>query len=158
MIRQRSVFTRSLPSIHAQRGFTLLEIIVVVVIIGVLAAMVAQNVLPAAPKARIAAARADVQSIASALEIYRLDNFNYPSTEQGLAALVDKPGGQPEAANWQNGGYIRDGLPKDPWGQPYLYLNPGQRGAIDVYTLGRDRKPGGEGEDGDFGNWKDSAQ
>jgi general secretion pathway protein G len=139
-----------------QRGFTLLEIIVVVLIIGILASMVAVNVLPAAPKARIAAAKADVQSIASALETYRLDNFSYPSTEQGLAALISKPGGQPEAPNWQDGGYLRDGMPKDPWGRPYLYLNPGQRGAIDVYSLGRDGKAGGEGEDADIGNWKDS--
>jgi general secretion pathway protein G len=102
--------------------------------------------------ARLVKAKQDIRTLESALNLYRLDNYVYPSTEQGLDALINKPGGEPEARNWQQGGYI-DRLPVDPWQRPYLYLSPGQRGDFDVYTLGADGVPGGEGINADLGNW-----
>lgn len=138
---------------RAARGFTLLEIMVVVVIIGILAALIAPNVIGNVGKAQIERVKADVKSLGTTLEMYNLDNFTFPSTEQGLAALVSKPGGQPEAPNWRSGGYLSGGLPKDPWGTPYQYLQPGQHGTFDVYSLGADRRAGGEGENADLGNW-----
>lgn len=135
-------------------GFTLLEIMVVVVIIGILAAIAAINVFPNVGIAERTAAKAEIKTIAGALDMYRLDNFTYPSTEQGLSALVQKPGGQPEAPNWRQGGYLSTGLPKDPWQRPYLYLHPGQQGEVDVYSLGADGKPGGEGNNADIGSWQ----
>lgn len=139
---------------RAQRGFTLLEIIVVVVIIGILAAMVVPKFFDKPGEARQAKAKADIQALSTALNLYRLDNFAYPSTDQGLQALVSKPSGMPEARNWKAGGYINQ-LSKDPWGRDYLYLSPGQRGDFDLYTLGADGQPGGEGEAADIGNWGD---
>lgn len=135
------------------RGFTLLEIMVVVVIIGILAALIAPNVIGNVGKAQVERVKADIKSLSSTLEMYKLDNFTYPSSEQGLAALVSKPGGQPEAPNWRSGGYLTGGLPADPWGTPYQYLQPGQHGPFDVYSLGADRRAGGEGENADIGNW-----
>ena len=135
-----------------QTGFTLIEIVVVVAIIAILAAIVVQQVVGRVDDAQVQRARADIQSLGSALNIYKLDNNNYPSTQQGLEALVRKPGGQPEAKNWKTGGYI-ERLPKDPWGNDYRYQSPGQHGTFDVYTLGRDNQPGGEGVDADVGNW-----
>lgn len=137
-----------------QAGFTLIEILVVVVILGILATVVVPKFMDEPEKARQARARQDVQALVTALNLYKLDNFSYPSTDQGLAALVQKPSGTPEAPNWRGGGYI-DRMLKDPWNRDYLYLSPGQRGAIDVYTLGRDGQPGGEGFDADIGNWGD---
>ena len=136
---------------RAQRGFTLIEIMVVVIIIGLLAAIVAPQVIGRVDDAQIEKAKADIRSIDSAMKFYRLDNFAYPSTEQGIDALVTKPN-DPSIRNWKTGGYL-DRVPKDPWGNPYLYLNPGNNGEIDVYTLGRDGRPGGEGIDADIGNW-----
>ncbi len=135
----------------AARGFTLIEIMVVVVIIGLLAAIVAPNVIGNIDQAAVTRARQDVRSIETALNLYRLDNFRYPSTDQGLQALVSNPG-QSAAPNWKAGGYL-DRVPSDPWNNPYQYRNPGQRGEFDVWSFGADGQPGGEDVDADIGNW-----
>jgi len=151
-IRRRALSPQ--PSVLApSRGFTLIEILVVVVILGILAAIVVPKVMEHPGEARQVRARQDIQAITTALNMYKLDNSNYPSTEQGLDALVSKPGGAPEARNWHKGGYL-DKAPKDPWGRPYLYLHPGSHGDIDVFSYGADGKPGGDGEDADVGNWE----
>lgn len=124
---------------------------VVVIIIGILAAIVAPNVIGNVDKAQVTKAKADIAGIENAMKFYRLDNFTYPTTEQGIQALVTKPA-DPSIRNWKQGGYI-DRLPKDPWGNPYLYLYPGNNGEIDIYTLGSDGNPGGEGLAADIGNW-----
>ncbi|MGH8530605.1 MAG: type II secretion system major pseudopilin GspG [Nevskiales bacterium] len=139
------------PYRRQQRGFTLIEIMVVVVILGILAAVVVPNIMGNPDKARVAKAKQDVRVIENALKLYRLDNFYYPSTEQGLAALVQKPSGEPPAKNWRSP-YL-DRLPKDPWGTAYEYLSPGTHGEIDVFSLGADNRPGGEDADVDIGNW-----
>lgn len=131
-----------------QAGFSLIEIMVVVVIMGVLAAMVVPNVMDRPDQARVIAARQDIGAIMQALKLYRLDHGRYPSTGQGLAVLVDGQG--PGKAS-----RYMDQLPKDPWGSPYQYLNPGVHGEIDVFSLGADGQPGGEGFDGDIGSWSD---
>ena len=133
-----------------QRGFTLIEIMVVVIILGILAAIVAPNVIGRIDDAQIARVQQDLRGIESALKFYRLDNFSYPTSEQGLEALVSKPA-DPNIRNWKK--YL-DRMPKDPWGNPYQYLSPGNNGEIDIYTLGRDGRPGGEGTDTDMGNWE----
>lgn len=137
---------------HRAAGFTLIEILVVVVILAILAAVVVPRVMDQPDQARVTKARQDVQALVTALNIYRLDNFAYPSTDQGLEALVERPAGTPPAPNWKAGGYI-DRLPRDPWGNPYQYLNPGLNGEIDVYSLGADGAAGGEGLNADIGNW-----
>ena len=134
-----------------QGGFTLIEIMVVVIILGILAAIVAPNVIGRVDDAQIARVQQDLRGIENALNFYRLDNFAYPTSEQGLQALVTKPN-DPNIRNWKAGGYL-DRLPKDPWGKEYQYLNPGQNGEIDIYTFGRDGRPGGEAIDADIGNW-----
>lgn len=131
-------------------GFTLIEIMVVIVILGVLAALVVPRVMSRPDEARVVAARQDVAAIMQALKLYRLDNQRYPTTEQGLQALVARPSGGPPAANWKQ--YL-DRLPTDPWGKPYQFLNPGLRGEIDVFSLGADGAPGGTGTDADVGSW-----
>lgn len=133
-------------------GFTLIEIMVVVVIIGLLSALVVPAVIERTGDARVTKAKNDVRSIGNALQLYKLDNFNYPSTQQGLQALVIQPQGEPPARNWQKGGYIEK-LPNDPWGNPYQYLYPGTRGEYDLYSLGADGRPGGEADAADIGNW-----
>ncbi len=133
-------------------GFTLIEIMVVVVILGILAAIVVPKIMDRPDTARIVKAKQDIRALESALNLYKLDNFSYPSTDQGLDALVSKPGGSPEPRNWKQGGYM-DRLPKDPWGNAYQYLNPGAHGEIDIFTYGKDGRPGGEGIDADIGNW-----
>jgi type II secretion system protein G len=138
-----------------QNGFTLIEIMVVVIIIGILAAIVAPNVIGRVDDARITAAKSDIATIEGALKLYRLDNFSFPETQHGLEALVTKPN-DPTIRNWNSEGYI-ERLNRDPWGNPYLYLNPGTHGPIDIYSLGADGKPGGENNDADIGNW-DAAE
>jgi general secretion pathway protein G len=133
-------------------GFTLLEIMVVVVIIGILGALVVPRIISRPDEARVVAARQDISSLMQALKLYRLDNQRYPTTEQGLQALVTKPATAPIPENWKSGGYV-ERLPKDPWRNAYQYLNPGVRGEIDVFSLGADGNPGGEGTDADVGSW-----
>ncbi len=133
----------------SQSGFTLIEIMVVVVILGILAAIVAPNVIGRIDDAQAARIKQDLRNIESALKLYRLDNFDYPTSEQGLEALVTRPA-DPNIRNWKKN---LDRLPKDPWGKPYQYLSPGNSGEIDIYTLGRDGRPGGDGVDTDVGNW-----
>ena len=163
---------RHFPQRH--QGFTLIEIMVVVVIIAILAAMVVPKVMSRPDEARVVAAKQDIAALMQALKLYRLDNKRYPTSEQGLQALVARPTmapvpdnwkgegyveklpgdpwGQPMPPNWKSGGYL-DRLPKDPWGHDYQYLSPGTHGEIDVFSLGADGAPGGEGFDADIGNW-----
>ncbi|MDL4864707.1 type II secretion system major pseudopilin GspG [Halomonas elongata] len=135
-----------------QAGFTLLEVMVVIFILGLLVAIVAPNVLSNQDKAMQQKARADIATLEQALDMYRLDNHRYPTTEQGLQALVEAPRQEPLATNYRQEGYVRR-LPDDPWGNPYDYRNPGEHGRIDVFSLGADRQAGGEGNDADIGNW-----
>lgn len=142
-------------STSSQRGFTLIEIMVVVVIIGVLGAIVVPQFMSRPDQAKVTAARTDIQAIATALEMYRLDTFSYPSTQQGLEALSKRPAGGPAAKNWNPQGYLKS-LPLDPWGMPYQYLNPGTRStSYDLLSFGSDGMPGGEGYAADIGNWGD---
>lgn len=134
------------------RGFTLIEVMVVIVILGILAALVLPKVMSRPDEARAVAARQDIASLMQALKLYRLDNRRYPTTEQGLQALVSKPQLAPVPEGWKTGGYV-ERLQLDPWGKPYQYLNPGLRGEIDVFSFGADNAPGGEGNDADLGNW-----
>lgn len=131
-------------------GFTLIEVMVVIVILGVLAALVVPRVMNRPDEARVVAARQDIAAIMQALKLYRLDNSRYPSTEQGLQALVTRPTTDPQPNNWKS--YL-DKLPTDPWGKNYQYLSPGVRGEIDVFSLGADSQPGGNGVDADIGSW-----
>ena len=134
------------------RGFTLIEVMVVVVILGILAAIVVPRVMDRPDEARVVKARNDIRVLQSQLALYRLDNFEYPTTDQGLEALVEKPDTPPEPPKWKDGGYL-DALPADPWGRAYQYLNPGRHGDFDLYSLGADGQPGGEGAAADIGNW-----
>ena len=134
-----------------QRGFTLIELMVVLLIIGVLAALIVPSVLERADDARVTAAKTDVTNLMQALKLYRLDNQRYPTAEQGLQALLNKPTVAPVPNNWKN--YL-DQLPKDPWGNPYVYLNPGIKGEVDVMSYGADGQPGGEGKNADLGSWQ----
>jgi len=150
------MFTRSrkrFSFITTMQGFTLIEIMIVVVIIGILVGLLAPTIMDRPDQARLVAARNDIQAIVSALKLYRLDNANYPSADQGLQALVKKPETGNIPRNWKPGGYL-ERLPRDPWGaQDYQYLNPGVHSEIDVFSYGRDGKPGGEGYDADIGTW-----
>ena len=134
-----------------QAGFTLIELMVVLVIIGVLAALIVPNVLDRADDARVTAARTDVGNLMQALKLYKLDNQRYPTAEQGLEALRSRPTTGPIPPNWKT--YVEK-LPNDPWGRPYQYANPGVKGEIDVFSLGADGQPGGEGKDADIGSWQ----
>jgi general secretion pathway protein G len=142
--------------LHAARrfsaGFTLLEIMVVVVILGILAALVAPNVIRRIDDAQVAKVKQDIRNYETALNLYRMDNFKYPTNDQGLQALVTQPN-DPTVRNWKPGGYI-NGIKKDPWGNDYQYVNPGTHGGeYDLFTLGADNQEGGEGTNADFGNW-----
>lgn len=137
------------------RGFTLIEIMVVITILGILAALIVPRVVGRTDDAKIAAAKQDIASIMQALKLYRLDNGRYPTTDQGLQALITKPATEPVPSNWKAGGYLeRSSVPRDPWGHPYQYLSPGTKGEIDVFSLGADQQPGGEGPDADIGSWQ----
>ncbi|WP_192497275.1 type II secretion system major pseudopilin GspG [Vreelandella utahensis] len=139
---------------HANRsgGFTLIEIMVVMVILGLLVALVAPNIMGRGDEARVTAAEAQLRNISSALDLYRLDNSHYPSTEQGLEALVEKPTGSPEPSNWNPEGYM-NAIPKDPWGNEYQYVQPGSEGPYDLYSYGADGREGGEGVNADISVW-----
>lgn len=131
------------------RGFTLIEIMIVVVIIGILAAIVVPRITDRTDQAKITRVKADIRRIEGALNLYRLDNHRYPTSDEGLAALVEKPA---DAPAWKEGGYL-DRIPKDPWGNEYQYLNPGTHSTIDIFSLGADGAQGGEGSNADIGNW-----
>lgn len=135
-----------------QRGFTLIEVLVVVVILGILAALIVPRIMDRPDEARVIAAKNDIRAIQSALNLYRLDNGVYPSTEQGLIALVQKPDTGNVPRNWKPGGYL-DRLPKDPWQNDYQFLSPGVHGEVDIFSLGADGQPGGEGYNADIGSW-----
>jgi general secretion pathway protein G len=137
-------------SLKRQSGFTLIEVMVVVVILGILAAIVVPRVMDRPEAARITKAKADIRALESALNLYKLDNFVYPTTDQGLQALVSKPSGTPEPRNWKQ---YMDRMPKDPWGNDYQYLSPGVQGSVDIYSLGADGQPGGAESSADIGNW-----
>lgn len=134
------------------RGFTLVEIMVVVVIIGILGALVVPKLLSRTGESRVTAAKVDIATLMQALKLYKLDNQRYPTTEQGLQALIAKPTGGPSANGWKTGGYVEK-LPKDPWGNPYQFLSPGVQGEVDLFSLGADGQPGGTGDDADIGSW-----
>lgn len=137
------------------RGFTLIEIMVVIVILGILASLIMPKIMSRPEEARIVKAKQDIKAVESALELYRLDNGFYPSTDQGLSALVKQPTTDPVPTNWKKEGYLKK-LPMDPWGKPYQYLNPGSHGDIDIFSEGpvTGKKSGKEGEN-QIGNWSD---
>ena len=134
------------------RGFTLIEIMVVVVIMGILASLVVPKLISRTGESKVAAARVDIATVMQSLKLYKLDNQRYPTTEQGLQSLITKPTTGPAANGWKSGGYL-DKLPNDPWGSPYQYLSPGIKGEIDIFSLGADGQPGGSGDDADLGSW-----
>lgn len=138
---------------YRQGGFTLIEIMVVVVILGILAALVVPQVMSRPDQAKVTVAKGDIKAIAAALDMYKLDNFSYPSTQQGLEALVSRPSGSPQPRNWNADGYLKR-LPKDPWGNDYQYLAPGTKGPYDLFSYGADGKPGGSELNADIGNWE----
>ncbi len=155
--RQVSNLSSKLPSkkvdekFSKQQGFTLIEIMIVVVILSILASLIIPRIMNQPDQARVVKAQQDMRALQSALNMYRLDNYHYPNTNQGLQALVTKPSGEPKPANWQQP-YL-DKLPMDPWGQPYLYLMPGKHSDFDLFTYGADQRKGGEESDADLGNW-----
>lgn len=144
-------FSNNVIRRHLQRGFTLIELMVVLVIIGVLAALIVPNVLDRAEDARVMAARSDVNNLLQAIKLYKLDNQRMPTSEQGLQALLTKPTSGPIPPNWKP--YVEK-LPNDPWGRPYQYLNPGIKGEVDVMSLGADGQVGGDGKNTDIGSWQ----
>ena len=143
--------------VNKQQGFSLIEIMVVLVILGILASLVAPQVMDSVDQALVQQAKSDMKSMETGLKLYKLDNFVYPSTEQGLEALVDKSDIDPIPKNFKRDGYL-DKLPKDPWGRHYLYLSPGDHGRFDIYTLGADGSVGGEDMDADIGNWGEEEE
>jgi len=148
---RHSFLTRQNKNGKRSRGFTLIEMMVVMLIIGIMAAMVVPNLIDKGDQAKVTAAKGDIATIMQALKMYKLDNSRYPTTEQGLQALVAKPANGPTANGWK--GYLEK-LPKDPWGNQYQYLSPGVHGEIDVFSYGADGQPGGAGNDADIGSWE----
>lgn len=140
------------PDIRHNQGFTLIEIMVVMVILGLLVAIVAPNIMGRSDQAKVTVAQTQLSNIGNALDLYRLDNSRYPSTQQGLEALVNKPAGSPEPKNWNADGYLKN-VPEDPWGTPYQYVSPGTEGDYDLYSLGSDSQEGGEGDAADLSIW-----
>lgn len=138
--------------IKKHHGFTLIEVMIVVVILGILASIIVPKIMGRPDEARAARAKQDIRAIGAALDLYRLDNFSYPTTEQGLEALITKPSGLPEGANWKKGGYL-DSFPNDPWDKPYAYIYPGAHGDYDLYSLGADGVEGGSDVGADITNW-----
>jgi len=136
-----------------QRGFTLIEVMVVIAILGILAALIVPKIMSRPDEARRVAAKQDIATVMQALKLYRLDNGRYPAQDQGLAALVKKPDTDPVPNNWKDGGYL-ERLPNDPWGAPYQYLIPGAHDEVDVFSFGADGKPGGDGNNADIGSWQ----
>lgn len=134
------------------RGFTLVEIMVVVVIIGILGALVVPKLMGRTGESRVTAAKVDIATLMQALKLYKLDNQRYPTTEQGLKSLIEKPTTGPSSNGWKSGGYVEK-LPNDPWGNSYQYLSPGVKGEVDLFSYGADGQPGGTGEDTDVGSW-----
>lgn len=153
MANALTVFEQRAALRRRASGFTLIEIMVVVVIMGILAALVVPKLMGRTDDARIIAARQDISTIMQGLKLYKLDNLRYPTTEQGLQALIAKPTAGPEPRGWKTGGYL-ERLPNDPWGHPYQYLSPGVHGEVDVFSLGADGQPGGTGPDADIGSWE----
>ena len=152
----RSVSSSSSANRQKQRrqgGFTLIEVMVVIAIIGILAALIVPKIMNRPDQARRVAATQDIATVMQALKLYRLDNGRYPTTDQGLRALTERPTTDPIPNNWKDGGYL-ERMPNDPWGAPYQYLNPGVHGEIDVFSYGADGKAGGEGNDADIGSWQ----
>lgn len=135
---------------RSQKGFSLIEIMVVVVILGILASIVVPKIISRPDEARVVQAKQNILAIQNALDLYKLDNGMYPSTDQGLMALVEKPTSSPTPGDWKQ--YLKS-LPKDPWGRDYMYLNPGEHGDVDIFTYGADGQPGGTGIDAEIGNW-----
>lgn len=146
-------FPAKTSALSRAAGFTLIEVMVVVVILGILAALIVPKIMNRPDDARVIAARQDISALMQALKLYRLDNQIYPSTDQGLQALVARPTTAPLPPNWKTGGYL-ERLPKDPWQSDYQYLNPGVHGEIDIFSLGADKAPGGEGNNADIGSWQ----
>ena len=145
------MISKKTQSVRKQRGFTLIELMVVLAIIGILASLVVPNILGRADDARMTAAKTDVGNLMQALKLYKLDNQRFPTAEQGLQALVTKPTTEPVPNNWKS--YL-DKLPTDPWGKPYQYLNPGLKSEVDVMSWGADGQTGGEGVNADIGSWQ----
>ena len=143
---------RSAPH-RRSAGFTLIEVMVVIAIIGIMAALIVPRVMSRPDEARKVAAGQDIASLMQALRLYRLDNSRYPTQDQGLSALVSLPTQAPVPGNWKQGGYIEH-MPVDPWGHPYQYLNPGLHGEVDIFSYGADGAPGGTGNDADIGSWQ----
>ncbi len=150
--------TRSLHRRMRQRGVTLIELLVVLGILALISAIVVINILPERDRAAVRKAQIDIKTIETALDQYRLDMFSYPTQQQGLDALIEAPQGVARRNDYRPGGYLRGGVPLDPWGKPYQYRYPGERGVIDIYSLGADGDPGGDGLNADIGNWPDEPQ
>jgi len=145
--------SKTMNEVSKQRGFTLIEIMVVMVILGLLVAIVAPNIMGRSDQAKVTIAETQLKNIQSALDLYRLDNSHYPSTQQGLEALVSEPSGSPEPKNWNPDGYLKS-VPEDPWGNQFQYVSPGTEGPYDLYSYGADGQEGGDGDAADISVWK----